>query len=502
MALCGGLAIASGNRALGQDSAQPALSRNAGFAAHVNFSDPAKLISLSQQGRFLVHGLAADSGPVGSARAAIREANLEGAVSVETGSLTRLPYSDHLVNLLVVEDLPSLTSRGLGLDEVLRVVAPDGDIWLGLGQQGAEKQNLSNALSSLGVGDIEWVERNGTWAKLTKPRPEEMGTWSHRRHDAAGAAVSTESKLDVPNGLRWVAGPNWATHLRYSAVQGVTASRKQLVYFFDDERPENPDPAPAVELEPSPAGKLRQFSLVGRDAFNGLMLWKRWLAGTPNPSLLITLDDRVFTSLDADGSLVALDPRTGDTLMTYKEVEQPKSAAFAEGRLLVLDSSGDVVCLDPDSGRVQWRYESSSPTDLIAGDGQVFFVSSKRLPDGNRDYPIVCLDLANGREKWVAPTRSWTSGRAPKLILYRDGDLVLSTSKATHGASAEDGRSAGPTSTSASAMAAAIPKCCTSTVSSGCIRRKATARSNTPGRGSIPRPARCGSGSCSRRISR
>jgi outer membrane protein assembly factor BamB len=413
-----------------------ALESPTGFAVHVNFSDPGRLMELSENGRYLVHGISADAEAVAAARKMIREAELEGVVSVERGDLDRLPYTENLVNLLVIDDFSKLSR--LSLEEVLRVVAPQGTAWLAVGTDEAARQKVTAELARQNLGQIEWIERDGVWGKIVKPRPEEMDVWTHRRYEASGTAVSQENELDVPNGVRWVAGPNWATHLRYSAVQGVRATEKQLVYFFDEEVPQDKELSPiSEELEKTPTGKYRQFSVNARDAYNGLLLWKRWIEGTPRNSQLVARDDRIYTLLEERGSLVGLDPRTGETVKTYKEIRRPREIAYEEDRLLAVTRSDGIVCVDPQSGELLWQYEEGG-SDLVAGDGRVFFTDSKRNDDGERETFLISLDLKTGEKQWEAGTRKWAGSSSLPLIFYQEGVLVFG-GRATHAASAEDG---------------------------------------------------------------
>jgi hypothetical protein len=80
---------------------------------------------------------------VEKARRHVQSQGLYGSVSVDAFDGRRLPYVDHLVNLLVAEDLGEVP-----MDEVLRVLAPYGVVMIG--------------------GE-----------KIVKPYPEEMDQWPH-----------------------------------------------------------------------------------------------------------------------------------------------------------------------------------------------------------------------------------------------------------------------------------------------------------------------------------
>ena len=55
-------------------------------------------------GGFTVHGLEADSAKVAAARKSLLAEDIYGQVSIEQFSGSRLPYTDNLVNLAVVDD--------------------------------------------------------------------------------------------------------------------------------------------------------------------------------------------------------------------------------------------------------------------------------------------------------------------------------------------------------------------------------------------------------------
>ncbi|MHC4145639.1 MAG: hypothetical protein ACYSUD_12775, partial [Planctomycetota bacterium] len=89
------------------------------------------------------------------------------------------------------------------------------------------------------------------------------------------------------------------------------------------------------------------WHLVARDAFNGVLLWKRripkwqWhLRGfRTGPSdlsrRLVAVGSRVYVTLGIDGPLVALDAATGKTVRTYEQTEGTLEVVHCEGTLFV-----------------------------------------------------------------------------------------------------------------------------------------------------------------------
>jgi outer membrane protein assembly factor BamB len=398
----------------------------AGFCVHLGVSDGELTTALSQNGKYLVHGLASDDASVEAARRRIERADLAGVVSVQKASWNRLPYADHLANLVVAEDLPGLIERGLPPAEVRRVLRPGGVAWLGGAAPvgtGAKLNHDSFAalLRSAGIEAFEIVERDRLWAKAVMPRGKGTDQWTHKGYDASGVRVSNDVAVDVPTGVRWMAGPQWPTGNRKSAVPGVVATEDQLVYLFQD------------EVETSD-GVRPQDSLIARDAHNGLLLWKR--AATKRSAALAAVGNRVYAVLEDGGPLVALDARCGKVLTTYEGTRTPRQVLHVDGRLLV-DSTEGLACYDAASARLLWSHPSA-PAQFVAAEGRVFLHATDRDADGARTSRFVCLDLNDGRPQWQQPTGKWSSG-TPTLVLVYEGVLVAADTSGNHGVSARDG---------------------------------------------------------------
>ena len=102
-----------------------------GLCVVLGSEDGRLAVELSRDGQYLVHGLCTSREAVARARQVIDKADQRGVVSAETGSVKRLPYSDNIVNLVVVENTGTALENGLQLQEVQRVLQPGGVVWLG-----------------------------------------------------------------------------------------------------------------------------------------------------------------------------------------------------------------------------------------------------------------------------------------------------------------------------------------------------------------------------------
>jgi len=176
-----------------------------------------------------------------------------------------------------------------------------------------------------------------------------------------------------------------------------------------------------------------RWQLVARDAFNGLLLWKRpienwgwrtWseveFAGLMRFKVpgqlyrrLVAVDGVVYVTLGFDQPVLALDGATGKTIREYEGTENTAEILCHEGRLLLAknvvgDRSGKVVmAANVEDGNILWAKrgykgttghgdELKKYTDayLTAGDGSLFFI------DGD---DIVALRLESGEEAWRSP---------------------------------------------------------------------------------------------------
>ena len=374
-----------------------------GLIVHLDCGDGRLTSALRINDSFIVHGLDNDAANVATARAHIRDAGIYGPVSVEHFSGKVLPYTDRLVNLLVIEDLGEVPEK-----EVKRVLVPDG---------------------------IAYIKQGNRWDKMTNPRPPEMDEWTHYLHDPGGNAVSRDKLIGFLRQMQWVGGPRYGRHHDHmSSASAMVSAGGRLFSIFDHGSPLS------IQL-PS------RWQLVARDAFNGAVLWRRaidlWFSqmqrlksGPSNlPRRLVAINDTVYVTLALDAPVKALDAATGRTLRTYKGTKGTDEILYSEGVLfLVVNREGYihspftawtqqkrmVMAVKADTGEVLW--DKTWPwvvPGCMALDGHrvVFF-------DGER---VVALDRKTGGLLWQSemlgkrlPVPVYFS---PTLVLY--DDLVL-----------------------------------------------------------------------------
>jgi outer membrane protein assembly factor BamB len=387
-----------------------------GLLVHLGCGDGKLTAALRANESYLVLGLESDAKKVQQAREHIRSLGLYGTVSVDQLDGRQLPLIDNLVNLVVAEDLGAVT-----MDEVLRVLAPNG---------------------------VAYVKRGDQWSKEVKPAPSDLDEWTHYMHDASGNAVSQDTVVGPPRRLQWVGSPRWGRHHEHmSSVSAVVSSRGRVFYIFDE------GSRAAIHL---PA----KWKLIARDAFNGTILWKRdvplwythlWpLKAGPAflPRRLVAVGDVVYATLGLDQPLVALDAVTGETIRSYGQTGATEEILYSEGVLFLLvdptppgpdrytwknpvcwdeDQRVDkerpwdqkerhVLAVDAESGETLWETKSAvAPVTMCADKRHVVF------HDGEK---IICTDRKSGKQKWtsepVGMRLPLPTYYAPALVLHDD----------------------------------------------------------------------------------
>ena len=396
-----------------------------GLCVHLGCKDGKLISELAKQGKFLAHGLAANGEDVKPARSYIASQDLNGRVSVEHSSLSRLPYVDNLVNLIVVDDLPGALKNGLSLEEMMRVLCPNGVAYLG----GMPKQNgLKAELTKAGIKGFEIVENNGIWAKVRKERPKEMDEWTHWLHGPEGNNHSSDSLAGPSARLQWIDGPVW---MKGGNITELFANGRGFNLLRGGTR------------------KLPETLLIARDAYNGLVLWKRNTA-TNDPHLLVAIGERVFTVMKQGGSLVALDAATGEVVKAYDVGASPLVVFCIDGHLMI-GTEKALFSINVETAKIRWKKTAPGnaafvlkpsgplpvvlykPPYMVSSNGRLFvFLKDAPKPP----YTLMGYDLVTGEEKW----REKHPG---ELLAYYKEVLILyealSTTKPSRKGNTEEG---------------------------------------------------------------
>jgi outer membrane protein assembly factor BamB len=250
-------------------------------------------------------GIEPDEQKVKVARMKLDAAGLYGSrITVDRGSLSKLPYPDYFANLVVSDEMLVSGEPCGSSAEMFRVLRPGGGVAY-FGQptgtsragQPLDVAQLLEWLRDGGLSQWELRQRESIWARITRPPLKGAGKWTHLYADPANTACSDDHFVNCPLGLLW----------------------------FGD-----PGPERMVERHARAAGPL---SLNGRlfvqgenvvmayDAYNGFPLWRREIPGAvrvrvdADGSNLAASEHGLFVA--TGGKCLRLDPATGETLRTY-----------------------------------------------------------------------------------------------------------------------------------------------------------------------------------------
>jgi len=377
---------------------------------------------------------------VARARKYIRSLGIYGYVSVDKLQGNRLPYAENLVNLLVAEDLGDVT-----MAEAMRVLAPGGALY---------------------------VKQNGRWSKTIKPRPENTDEWTHFLHDASGNAVAHDDVVGPPRYVQWIADPRHTlSHEHTPSINALVSAGGRIFYIADQAR------IASIQRPP-------KWHLVARDAYNGILLWKRsfspWFPHIVNwgaaprqlQRRLVAVGNRVYVTLGLHAPLSAVDAATGEILKVYEKTRGTEEIVYHKGILLLtvrsvtdermaelakwaqlaekkhsplyaretaqpllnrfrsVEAKAEkaVLALNADTGRLLWKKVGTDvtglrPVTLCAIGEQVFYQKGK---------DVVCLDLRTGREQWSVSS-------AP-LRVVSDDSVICASGRTVTALSAETGK--------------------------------------------------------------
>jgi len=408
-----------------------------GLIVHLGCGDGKLTAALHANDSYLVQGLDADPRNVERAREHIRSLGLYGKVSVDLWSGGYLPYIDNLVNLVVAENLGDIP-----IEEVVRVLVPEG---------------------------VAYIKEGDKWTKTLKIRPREMDEWTHFFHGPDNNPVAHDLLVGPPRRYQWVGTPRWSRHHDHMAsMSALVSTGGRLFYIMDEGRRES------IQL---PA----RWFLVGRDAFNGTVLWKlpmaswnthKWPLKSGPAQItrrLVAVDDKVYVTLTLDAPVTAIDAATGKTIRTYEGTANTEELIVSDGVVFALANDAaskwpqykqefayvwsnsnhankdwawdqqprHVVAIDAESGKILWKKESLvAPMTLAADSRGVYFHDGQKL---------VCLDRTTGEPTW----QSEPIGRrtpmpvcfGPRLVVWKDVVVFAGGDRAMTAVSSETGKS-------------------------------------------------------------
>ena len=391
-----------------------------GLIVHLGCGDGEGTVALRSAENCVVHGLAANPGDLKKARGLVQSKGLYGPISIDLCPDTgRLPYCEELVNLVVVSD-ETLADE----EEVMRVLAPGGVARIG------EK-------------------------RIVKPWPKDVDEWQQHFRNADNNAVAQDDRVGPPHRFRWIADPEWSrAHLNLPSINSMVSAGGRLFTIED---------WASTELPSLPG----QFSLIARDAFNGIVLWRYplpdwqpvncYVKFTPIQlqRQLAAVGDRVYCTPGLNAPVTVFDAKTGAILKTYEGTADTQEFVYHDKTLYIVkgdptdtryvgrwlgkshadtafpqgaygpvirskaEAQSSIMAVDCVSGKTLWKTGSGTMAGYrggsvgVSGDKLVFCTRSQ----------LVCLNRRDGKRIWNAPvtTRlSMTPGVGVTLILSAD----------------------------------------------------------------------------------
>ena len=405
-----------------------------GFVVHLGCGDGSLTAALRASENFIVHGLDRDPSQVARARETIRKAGSYGSVSIEELQGDRLPYLNELANLVVAED-----RQGIAEAEILRVLRPGGSSYL---------------------------KTDGKWVLTRKPWPGNIDDWSHYLHDAGGNTVAHDTVVGPPRHMKWVGSPRWSRHHdRMASMSALVSDAGRLFYIMDE--------GSRISIQMPP-----KWELVARDAFNGVVLWKRpipdwhshlWPLKSGPTQLarrLVAVDDHVFATLGIKAPVSMIDAASGATVREF-EGSHGTEELIVSGSTLFVSSYKEKTELEayrPEAGRVgdqakvAARYKwDELPRVIMAFDtssgDQLWTHVSRVSPlticsDGERLYyydgdKVVARDGQSGEQVWnggeTDRRKKMTINFGPKLVVEQGQVFFAGGDRKMHVYNAETG---------------------------------------------------------------
>lgn len=406
-----------------------------------------------------------DEARVAALRQTLDKTGLYGTrISVHHGSLSTLPYSDYLANLVVSERTLMEGTPPVSIDEIYRVLRPcGGTAYLGQPKEGVpeekrlKRDDLESLLAEAAVPETELRLHEGALATIVRGPLEGAGEWSHMYGNAEKTANSYDEHPSGQMGLLWFGRPG----PRPMVDRGT--------------RP----PAPL-----STNGRLivqGDRKLFGMDAYNGTILWVWEIPDLRRANLprdtgnMAAGQNNLYVAMR--DSCWTLDAQTGERLAAYHVKpgedgtgrdwgyvalvgEKLLGSTVRQGGIFIgadgewydrPDEESDKVvsdsifAVDRTSGEERWTYKKGLiiNSTIVHGDGHLHFVESRndeaaglgvgRIgPELIASLYLVALDVQTGAVVWEKPIEV-NEARYVLHLSYAEGTLVaVSTSNQFH----------------------------------------------------------------------
>ncbi len=380
-----------------------------GIVVQVGCESSTELSDLRVNEKYLVHGLDRHVNNIETIRKSLRTQGLYDQITVASYDGRQLPYTDNLINLMIIKE----STSHLSTTEILRVLVPGGVALIGA-------------------------------KKIQKPWPDTIDQWTHYLHGPDNNAVARDTVVAAPRTIQWVSHPKWARSHEEAASMSAMVSAQGRVFTIMDE-------ALNVSIRYMPDWKL-----IARDAFNGTLLWKRKIplwsdhlrhfrsGPTHLPRRLVAVGNRVYVTMGLDAPVSILDAATGETLRVLKGTEHTEEITVQDGIVYLVIGTSEIhrwgkglhyrhepsatdfryiTALDSDTGEQLWRRDFTGtrfllPLTMTVRNGSLFYQDINAVGR---------LDARTGQPQWtkkrptVARRMSFTS---PTVVATDDVLLV------------------------------------------------------------------------------
>ncbi len=400
--------------------------RTGGLVVLLDNGDTTLADAFSTRPGFLLQTLAATEARALQLRDHFRAQSKDSRATAMIVDPGRLPYADGIVSVFVAENFGP--DQRIGVADLVRCLSPNGKAFLHLSNQ--HEPWLKKQLPAKDAELTRTQLLGQSWTVVTRKRPAGMDEWPQYRHDSARSRTSDDQLVAPPVHLRWIDGQRRSRSHKDHPNGAVSAGGRNFMLTDEGHR-----------FYVAPA----QPVIVCRDAYNGLVLWRRELPivkeatqdlnRTFSQAAMCATTDRLYCALEPGGKLYALDALNGKTMTVF---EHNPTDVLLVGDRLVLTGGGPVRAVDRHSGKTIWTSEQTSD-NVVAQDGFVYAY----LEGGE----IVCLQMTDGKQLWrqTYPALSESKHMDFRLRTVIDGVLICGTARSwksttsIHAMSAKDG---------------------------------------------------------------
>ncbi|MCP4212850.1 MAG: PQQ-binding-like beta-propeller repeat protein [Halieaceae bacterium] len=397
--------------------------RTGGLVVLLDNGDTALADAFSNRPQFLLQTLTSTEARYLQLRDHVRVQSDDARATAMTYAPGRLPYADGIVSIFVAENFGP--EQGIGVADLVRCLSPDGKAFLHVSTQ--HESWLKKQLPAK-EAELERTRIQGqSWTVVTKRRPAGMDEWPQYRHDSARSRTSDDQLAGPPVHLRWIDGQRRSRSHKGHPNGAVSAGGRNFMLA---------DEGPRFYVAPA------QPVLICRDAYNGLVLWRRELPIVKNATqdlnrtfsqaAMCATTDRLYCVLEPGGKLHALDALSGKTITVF---EHNPTNVLLVGDRLVLTGGGPVRVVDRNSGKTIWTSKQTSD-NVVVQDGFVYAY----LEGGE----IACQRMTDGKKVWQQKYEALSDPKLKDIRLRTviDGVLICGTAKdptSIYGMNAKDG---------------------------------------------------------------